>query len=88
MKNRLKGAVSHPHTFCRSYFRNSCSYLHEAVEASDIIVYKHTQSTSSIKLMKLVNCKVTPFQAIKLTCVLELEVKTLKAKVISTRGRQ
>ena len=80
MNNRLKGAVSHPHIFCRSYFRNSCSYLHEAkavVEASDTIVYKHTQSTSSIKLMKLVNCKVTPFQAIKLTCVLELEVKNL-----------
>ena len=31
--------------------------------------------------MKLDKCKVTPFQAIKLTCALESEVQTLKATV-------
>ena len=31
--------------------------------------------------MKLAKHKVTPFQAIKLTCALETEVKTLKATV-------
>ena len=54
--------------------------LYEAkavVEAFNRIVhvYKHTQSTQSIKPMKLAKCKVTPFQAIKLTCASELEVK-------------
>ena len=81
--------MSRPHTFCRavamgSYLRNSCSYLHEAkavVEAFNRIVYKHTQSTSSIKLMKLVKRKVTPFQATKPTCASELENQTLKAKI-------
>ena len=84
-----KGAASHPHTFCRavargSYLRNSCSYLHKAkaiVEAFDRIVYKHTQSASSIEPMKLVKHKVTPFQAIKLTYTSELKVRTSKAKV-------
>ena len=63
--------------------RNSSSYLYEAkavVEAFDGIVYKHTHSSQSIKLMKLAKRKVTPLQAIKLTCALELEVKTLKAR--------
>ena len=75
--------------FCRavawgSYLRNSCSKCHKnqsAVEALARIVYKPTKSASSIKPMKLDKCKVTPFQAIKLTCALESEVQTLKATV-------
>ena len=86
--NWLKGAASCPCT-CTvvargSYLRNSCSYLHEAkaiVEVFDRIVYKHTQSASNIKPMKLAKRKVMLFQAIKPTCASELEVQTLKARV-------
>ena len=72
----------HPCTFCRVvarglYLINCCNYLHEAkavVEVFDRIIYKHTQSASSIKPMKLVKHKVMPFQVIKLTCTSKLEV--------------
>ena len=60
----VKGAASHPRTFCRavtkgSYLRNSWSYLHEAkavVEAFDRVVYNRGVSRILGKgVLKLIN---------------------------------
>ena len=84
---RFKGTASRPHIepllgahISETVVANS-KKIEAAVEALARIVYKPTKSASSIKLMKLAKHKVTPFQAIKLTCALESEVQTLKATV-------